>query len=75
MLRLLLLSVLVLMFAGFSRIVTGQRNTRAPLELVNKGYVNLLIGINERVPEDPALLDRIKFVFTETSLFLYQATK
>ncbi|XP_071792115.1 calcium-activated chloride channel regulator 3A-1-like [Asterias amurensis] len=74
MLRLLLVSVLVLMFAGFSRIVTGYRNTRAPLELVNKGYVNLLIGINERVPEDPALLDRIKFVFTETSQFLYQAT-
>ncbi|XP_038047849.1 calcium-activated chloride channel regulator 3A-1-like [Patiria miniata] len=60
---------------GFRGLVSAERDSRASLELVDGGYVNLLIGISDRVPSNPALLDRIKFVFTEASKFLFQATK
>ncbi|XP_038047651.1 calcium-activated chloride channel regulator family member 3-like [Patiria miniata] len=60
---------------GFRGLVSAQRDSRASLELVDGGYVNLLIGISDRVPNNPALLDRIMFVFTEASKFLFQATK
>ncbi|XP_038047850.1 calcium-activated chloride channel regulator 3A-1-like [Patiria miniata] len=70
------LAVAVLLVSGgFRGLVSAQRDSQASLELVDGGYVNLLIGISDRVPNNPALLDRIKLIFTEGSKFLFQATR
>ncbi|XP_072016163.1 calcium-activated chloride channel regulator 1-like isoform X2 [Amphiura filiformis] len=53
---------------------SAQKDTRSLVTLQNNGYTNLVIAINERVPEDPNLITRIKQIFESTSKFLYKAT-
>ena len=65
----------LVMSSGFLGTVSADRSSRASLELIDGGYRNLLIAISDRVPDTPELIDRIKTVFTETSRFMYQATK
>ena len=53
----------------------ASKNTRSLVTLQDNGYRNMVIAINERVPEDPNLIERIKMIFTDASRFLYKATK
>ena len=53
----------------------APKNTKSLVTLQDNGYRNLVIAINERVPEDPNLLERIQMIFTDASRFLYKATK
>ncbi|XP_077985931.1 calcium-activated chloride channel regulator 4A-like [Glandiceps talaboti] len=66
-----LILFLVAVFAVSVR-VSCERNS---IYLENNEYTGLLIAINERIPEDPTLVDRIKTIFTEASDFLYESTK
>jgi len=43
--------------------------------LLNNEYHNIVIAINENVPENPQLLERIKEIFTESSALLYEITR
>ncbi|XP_064595933.1 calcium-activated chloride channel regulator 1-like [Liolophura sinensis] len=48
---------------------------RQAVKLEYNGYRHILIAIGDNVPEDPDLLDRIQYVFTKASAFLYEITK
>ena len=45
------------------------------ISLLNNGYENILIVINSDVPESNEIIERIRTVFTEASLLLYNATR
>ncbi|XP_077985471.1 calcium-activated chloride channel regulator 1-like [Glandiceps talaboti] len=45
------------------------------VSLNNNGYEGIVIAIHRDVPDEPALLDEIKNVFTAASATLYKATK
>ncbi|XP_038061372.1 calcium-activated chloride channel regulator 1-like [Patiria miniata] len=45
------------------------------IEFVDNGYSGITVAIHNRVSEDQALIDRIKYMFTEASKYLYQATQ
>ncbi len=50
-----------------------KRESRITLE--KNGYTNIVVGIEEGVPENKHLIDNIKTVFTEASEFLFNITK
>lgn len=45
------------------------------ITIENNGYRNIVIAISDDVPEDTALLDKIREVFTAASQALYTATR
>ena len=49
--------------------------TRGGIELDKNGYTNILIAIDENVPENHDLIDRIKTTFTDASRLLFNVTK
>lgn len=70
----------VAIVAIFLVVSTGQWSVseacgRQAIYLKNNGYRQILLAISDNVPEDSALLERIKEVFTKASAFLYQITK
>eukprot|EP00058_Branchiostoma_floridae_P014524 XP_002600012.1 hypothetical protein BRAFLDRAFT_74129 [Branchiostoma floridae] len=65
---LLLLSAIV----WCSQAVLNQPNE---MKLQNNGYTDVLIAINNVIPEDGNIIHRLKEVFTEASEELYSATK
>ena len=48
---------------------------RGSIYLMNNEYKQVLIAIGPQVPENPALIQKLKDVFTKASAFLYQATR
>ena len=48
---------------------------RGSINIENNGYRDILIAIADDVPEDPELIERIQYVFTEASAFLYKITR
>ena len=61
--------------AGGANSASSSSSSRSQLTLEDNGYRNLVIAINDRVPENPQLIERIKSVFEEISGYLYSATK
>nr|XP_006816547.1 PREDICTED: epithelial chloride channel protein-like [Saccoglossus kowalevskii] len=59
----------------FVQISAVENCSRSRVTLQNNEYRNIVIAINENVPEDPHLLDRIREIFTKASAFLYKATR
>ena len=49
--------------------------TKSKIELDKNGYTNILIAIDENVPENHDLIDRIKTTFTDASKLLFNVTK
>ena len=45
------------------------------VSLLNNGYENILIAIEDDIKESRELIDRIQTVFTDTSRLLFNATK
>ena len=56
-------------------VVSIESCGKSSVTLVNNGYREVLVGISEKVEEDPQLIVRIKEIFTEASQFLYKATR
>ena len=56
-------------------VVSIESCGKSSVTLVNNGYREVLVGISEKVEEDPQLIVRIKEIFTEASQFLYEATR
>ena len=56
-------------------VVSTESCGKSSVTLVNNGYREVLVGISEKVEEDPQLIVRIKEIFTEASQFLYEATR
>lgn len=50
-----------------------KKETRIKLE--KNGYTNIVIGIEEGVPESRSLIERIKHTFTQASELLFTVTK
>ncbi|XP_043114419.1 calcium-activated chloride channel regulator 3A-1-like [Puntigrus tetrazona] len=48
-------------------------STSTGIKLDGNGYVDIVIAISSRVPQDHTLVDKIKEMFTEGSLYLYEA--
>ncbi|XP_071943290.1 calcium-activated chloride channel regulator 1-like [Antedon mediterranea] len=48
--------------------------TSSRILLVKNKYINVVVGINDRVKEDPNLIEKLKQRLTEASAFLYAAT-
>nr|XP_015201623.1 PREDICTED: epithelial chloride channel protein-like [Lepisosteus oculatus] len=47
----------------------------SPVQLINNGYRGVVVAINPRVPENPALIEKIKEMFTEASPYLFTAAR
>ncbi|XP_022080609.1 epithelial chloride channel protein-like [Acanthaster planci] len=45
------------------------------IRLVNNGYTGIVVAIHSNVPESDELIERIKYMFTEGSKYLYEATR
>ena len=75
----LLLGVLTVWWAGQLAgpgRVWAARDSRFSLEPDESGgYVNFLVGIGERVPEDPAIVQGLRRQMTEASQFLFRVSK
>ncbi|XP_070558061.1 calcium-activated chloride channel regulator 1-like [Ptychodera flava] len=65
-------AVLILLLGVF-----GQKSltTKAPITLQNGEYSGILVAIHNNIPEDEAIIERIKAVLTEGSEFLLTASK
>ncbi|RXN38053.1 epithelial chloride channel -like protein [Labeo rohita] len=48
-------------------------STSTDIKLDGNGYVDIIIAISSRVPEDDRLIDKIKEMVTEGSIYLYEA--
>ncbi|XP_051789027.1 calcium-activated chloride channel regulator 3A-1-like isoform X15 [Erpetoichthys calabaricus] len=59
----------------FSLFLLLPHLTSSKIELVDKGYRNLVIAIHKAVPENPQLIEKIKEMLKEASNYLYVATK
>ncbi|ROL43988.1 Calcium-activated chloride channel regulator 3A-1 [Anabarilius grahami] len=59
-------TVLVLLWMLLSSSTTG-------IKLDGNGYVDVTIAIGSKVPQDNTLIDKIKNMFTEGSIYLHQA--
>ncbi|XP_078515400.1 calcium-activated chloride channel regulator family member 3-like [Lissotriton helveticus] len=49
--------------------------TCSMVKLKNNGYENLVIAINPALPEDGKIIDKIKVMMTEASVYLFTATQ
>ncbi|XP_038061542.1 calcium-activated chloride channel regulator 1-like [Patiria miniata] len=45
------------------------------IRLENNGYTGIVVAIHNNVPENDELIERIKYMFTEGSKYLYEATR
>ena len=68
-------TTLITMIVFSLTIVLVESCGKSSVVLSNNEYKEVLIGISEKVAEDPELIVRIKKIFTEASQFLYEATR
>uniref|UniRef100_A0A6I8NNP0 Calcium-activated chloride channel N-terminal domain-containing protein n=1 Tax=Ornithorhynchus anatinus TaxID=9258 RepID=A0A6I8NNP0_ORNAN len=60
-------------FLAFSLLL--QQGTTSMIHLNSNRYENLVIAINPDVPEDEKIIDKIKEMVSEASMYLFQATE
>ena len=56
-------------------ILVGHASADTAVTIENNGYQNVLVVIDESVPEDQQLVQHIKNAITNASAFLYQITR
>jgi hypothetical protein len=70
-----LIVLLQLFLFGISIEACSSYKKESKIKLEKNGYTNIMIGIEEGVPENRLLIENIKSVFTEASEFLFNITK
>jgi hypothetical protein len=64
----------VILFCNYIQTCTFYKK-ESKIELLNNGYDNIIIAINNDLPENFDIIDRIRTVFTEASALLFNATR
>ena len=59
----------------FAMFGNGNACGRGAITIKDNGYKNILVAIDDQVPEDANLVERIKKMFTDASQLLYKMSR